>query len=179
MSTYVALLRGINLGSQNAIRMADLKAVLLALGHTSVSTYLRSGNVVFDSPLTDTAALASAIQDAIEWELGPRVTVLLRDGAELATVTTNNPFVANDTPARALHVTFLAEEADQRRVEHLDADRFLPDEYHVTGRQVYLSCPQGYGRTKLNNAFWERQLHVAATTRNWNTVRALQQLTGG
>jgi uncharacterized protein (DUF1697 family) len=178
VSTYVALLRAINLGDQNKIRMPDLKELFAALGYSGVSTYLRSGNVVFDGP-PEGIALASSIEDAIAQKLGLRVRVLLRDAGELGTVAKGNPFTGPGAQPGALHVTFLDVEPDHRRVESIDAGRFQPDEYRVTGRHVYLHCPQGYGRTKLNNAFWERQLGLTATTRNWNTVQALWQLAGG
>ena len=78
-------------------------------------------------------------------------------------------------PAK-LHVTFLGGNPDPDRVAHLAGKRFEPDELRVAGREVYLHCPSGYGRTKLQNDFLERQLAVAATTRNWKTVTALAEL---
>jgi uncharacterized protein (DUF1697 family) len=103
----------------------------------------------------------------------------MRDAGELGGVVNGNPFTGPDAQPGALHVTFLDGEPDHGRVESIEAGLFRPDEYRVTGRHVYLHCPQGYGRTKLTNAFWERRLGLVATTRNWNTVQALWQLAGG
>jgi uncharacterized protein (DUF1697 family) len=78
--------------------------------------------------------------------------------------------------AKSLHVTFLADKPAAARVRAVDSTRYLPDEFAVAGREVYLACPNGYGRTKLTNAFFERALHTVATTRNWNTVQKLLAL---
>jgi uncharacterized protein (DUF1697 family) len=171
--TYVALLRGINLGARNKIAMADLREFFEALGHEDVTTYVQSGNVVFRSPVRSASTLRHAIEKRIARDLGLDVSVLLRTGAGLAKVVAGAPF----DPA-TLHVTFLAETPDPERVRALDPARSPPDELRVVGREVYLSCPNGYGRTKLTNAYFEKQLGVAATTRNWRTVTKLAELAG-
>ena len=173
MPTYVALLRGINLGARNKIAMADLRELFAALRCESVSTYVQSGNVVFTSSKT-AAQLTSAIEKRITADLGLDIAVLLRTKAQIAKVQAGNPFEASE-PA-ALHVTFLADTPDRGRVRALDPDRSPPDEFRVAGREVYLHCPNGYGRSKLTNAYFEKQLGVAATTRNWRTVTELARL---
>ncbi len=170
MATYVALLRGINLGARNRIAMADLREVFGALGAEDVSTYLQSGNVAFRS--TKSAVdLERAAERRIADDLGLDVAVLVRTGAQLAKLEAGNPF----NPAES-HVTFLAEKPDRARVRALDPARGAPDELRVVGREVYLRCPNGYGRSKLTNAFFEKQLGVRATTRNWKTVTELARL---
>jgi uncharacterized protein (DUF1697 family) len=171
--THVALLRGINLGSRNRVAMQDLRALVEELGGEDVRTYLQSGNVVFGGR----ALTAEAIAEAIHESLGVDVHVLVRSGAELGKVVRGNPFPKAD-PA-TLHVTFLAEAPDEARVKDLGERTFEPDEFEVAGREVYLRCPNGYGRSKLSNAFLEKQLGVPATTRNWKTVTALAELAGG
>jgi uncharacterized protein (DUF1697 family) len=155
--------------------MADLKTLFAELGAEEVQTYLQSGNVVFESPTASRARLIQAIEKQIRRDLGVDVTVLLRTKAQLGKVLAGNPFTKRARSA-ALHVTFLAGKPSRARVRALDPKRGEPDEFRVTGEQVYLHCPNGYGRTKLDNAYFEKQLGVAATTRNWKTVTKLAEL---
>ena len=91
MPTHVALLRGINVGGRNRVAMADLREVVLGLGHTEVATYIQSGNVVFTSEEADTARIATALERAIAKHLGVRPTVVVLTRAELAQVVADNP----------------------------------------------------------------------------------------
>ena len=177
MGTYVAMLRGINVGGKNKIKMADLQALFVGLGHADVITYIQSGNVVFKSPTKSTSALASAIEQRIAHELGMDVAILLRTKAELGKVLARNPFT--DVDLARVHVTFLAGKPQAALVRGLDEHRSPPDEFRIVDREVYVYCPTGYGNTKLNNAFWERRLKTPATARNWNTVTKLFELAGG
>ena len=175
-TTYVALLRGINLGARNKVSMADLRDLFDALGAEDVRTYVQSGNVVFKSRVGNPAELIKVVERRIRSDLGLSVTVLLRTKAELAKVLGGNPFVESGRDPTKLHVTFLADRPDRARVRDLEEREFGPDEHRVVGREVYLYCPNGYGRTKLNNAYLEKQLGAAATTRNWKTVTNLVEL---
>ena len=172
--TYVALLRGINLGARNKVSMAELRELVEGLGADDVTTYVQSGNVVFRSG-TPTATLAGDLEAAIRRRLGLDVRVLLRTKSDLGKTVSGNPF-ADAADASKLHVTFLAATPVRARVRKLDPSLSPPDEFRVAGRQVYLHCPNGYGRSKLSNAYFEQQLGVAATTRNWRTVTALADL---
>jgi uncharacterized protein (DUF1697 family) len=172
--TYVALLRGINLGSRNKVSMADLRALLEALGAEDVATYVQSGNAVFKSEIGSAAELGGAIEKAIRRDLGLDVSVLLRTKAQIGKVVGGNPFAEAAKDPTKVHVTFLDDAPS--RVRELEAKDFAPDEFRVAGREVYLHCPNGYGRSKLNNAYLEKQLGVAATTRNWRTVAKLAEL---
>jgi uncharacterized protein (DUF1697 family) len=210
MSTYVALLRAVNVGGTK-LPMADLRALLEGLGLTGVRTYLQSGNAVFEagedagSPIE----LANAIAMRIERDVGPRVGVLVLRAAALEAVVAANPFLTaaaaeGETAAadeQFLHATFLfgsggdadfgeASEAAYSRVYESTFGKLeLPadegEEAAFVGVPplaepvIYLKLPLGYGRTKLNNAWFERKLGTAATTRNWRTVRALVDLAGG
>jgi uncharacterized protein (DUF1697 family) len=175
MTRYVALLRAVNLGSRNKVSMADLRALFAALGFEDVSTYVQSGNVVFRGRGTAASATA-AIEDRLRGQLALDVRVLVRTGAQLAKLVDANPFAAPDVDPASLHVTFLADKPAAARVRGLDPARSEPDEFRVAGRDVYLRCPNGYGRSKLTNAYFEKGLGVAATTRNWRTVTKLAEL---
>jgi uncharacterized protein (DUF1697 family) len=173
VTTYVALLRGINLGARNRIAMPELRELIAALGAEDVTTYVQSGNAVFASAET-AARLGPELERRIEQDLGVSARVLLRSGSQLAKVIAGNPFGTRDRSA--LHVTFLAGAPERTRVRGLDPERGAPDEFRCLRQEVYLHCPNGYGRTKLTNAYFEKQLGVAATTRNWKTVTALADL---
>lgn len=172
---YVALLRGINLGARNKIAMADLRELFENLGAEDVTTYVQSGNVVFRAR-TARAQLAGQIERRIARDLSLEIRVLVRTSPELAKLAAGNPFAQTQSDPLKLHVTFLAETPAAARVRALDATAFEPDEFRVAGREVYLHTPNGYGRSKLSNAYFEKQLGVAATTRNWKTVTKLAEL---
>lgn len=176
MPTYVSMLRGINVSGKNKIKMDDLRKLYEAVGHADVITYIQSGNVIFKSPSDQSADLARGIEQRIAGELGLEVRVLLRSADELASVIESNPFHSEGVDPSKLHVTFLAEQCDPTRNASIQVPGDGPDEFRIVGREIYLYCPEGYGETKLNNAFWERRLRAAATTRNWNTVTKLLQL---
>ena len=173
--TYVALLRGINLGSRNKVAMADLREVFTAVGVEDVTTYVQSGNVVCKSR-EGAATLAGAVEKEIGRRLGLDVTVLVRTKPEVVKVLAGNPFAKRGDEPASLHVTFLGETPDRARVRKLDPERGGSDDFRVAGREVYLHCPNGYGRSKLTNAYFEKELGVAATTRNWKTVTKLAEL---
>jgi len=175
MRTYVALLRGINLGSHNKVPMADLRALFDGLGAEDVETYVQSGNVVFKSA-DGAEKLTRAIERRIQRDLGLSVTVIVLTRPQLTKVLDGNPFAKGKKDPAKLHVTFVAEKPARAKVSKLDPERGEPDEFRVVGSQIYLHCPNGYGRTKLTNAYFEKQLGVAATTRNWKTVTKLGEL---
>lgn len=171
MPTYVALLRGINVGGRRKIAMSDLRTTFEALDYTDVRTYIQSGNVVFSVKSGSAAVVRSAIERRLEHDYGLDVTVILRTRSELATTLKNNPFGAD------AYVTFLEAVPDRARLAAIDAARYAPDEFAARGREVFIRCPNGYGNTKINNALFERMLGLRATTRNYKTVKTLSEWT--
>ncbi len=181
MSRFVDLLRAVNVSGQNRLPMAELRAALSEAGLSGVETYVQSGNVVSDDPGDDAAAHAAMVHDAIAMTFGLEVTVLTLAAVELVAAAAGNPFLAVDREVdpRWLYVTFLAEPVQAASFEARDLPAAGDEAAALSadGRLVYLLLPYGYGRTKLNNAWFERVLEVPATTRNWRTVLALQGLT--
>ena len=173
MPTYAALLRGINVGGHNKVPMGDLRAVVESLGHTDVTTYIQSGNVVFTSKKNVTPA---ALERVIKNEFGFDITVVLRTRAELQRVVKDNPFARADL--KTVHVGFMASKPSPAAVRDLDTDQFAPDEFAIKGTDLYLHLPNGMGRTKLP-PYLDRKLKVPTTVRNWNTVLKLLELTAG
>jgi uncharacterized protein (DUF1697 family) len=174
MGTYVALLRGINVGGHNRVSMPALRELCDDLGYADVVTYIQSGNVALRSPARSAAAVERALTAAIEKELGLTIAVIVRTEPELEKVSRGNPF-PKAAPNR-LHVAFLAAEPAAARVRALEAYDTGPDEVKVRGREAYLHTPGGYGNSRLSGMFIENQLQVAATARNWNTVTKLLEL---
>jgi uncharacterized protein (DUF1697 family) len=176
---YVALLRGVNVGSTR-LAMADLRRLVTELGHTDVRTYLQSGNVVFAAPATDEATLSRGIERALADRVGLTVPVLVRSAAELAAVVDASPYAGRqDDPTRLL-VAFLSAAPTAATVAALAVPAGENVAYEVVGREIHLHFPDGgYGRTKFTNAYLEKKLGVTATTRNWKSVRALCELAAG
>jgi uncharacterized protein (DUF1697 family) len=175
-AAYAALLRGVNLGAHKRVRMPDLRALVESLGCTDVTTYVQSGNVVFRSDRA-AASLPRALEDAIRNDLGLDVPVVIRSRRQLEKLVAANPFGRQKGKENTLYVTFLAAKPDREHVRRLREESFEPERFELVGEDVYLFFPDGYGRSKLNNALLERRLGVAATTRNWRTVTALAELT--
>jgi uncharacterized protein (DUF1697 family) len=174
---YVAMVRAINVAGRPLL-MADLRALIEALPAEEVSTYVQSGNVVFRSAAPNAGAVAGAASARISKHLGAKVTVVVRGADDLARVVAHNPLASAGRDETKLHVTFLASDPGRDRAAALGgtAPGAGNDLFKVDAREVYLFCPDGYGRTKLNNAFFERKLGVAATTRNWRTVTRLDNM---
>ena len=178
MTTYAALLRGINVSGKNPIKMDALRALFADLGFDNVTTYVQSGNIVFTSSARSAAKVAATIKRGIADQLGADVAVIVRTGNELATIAGANPLHTKSSDPSKLHVTFLESAPSAAKLKAIDPSVAAPDEFAVVGREVFLHCPNGYGRTKLNNTFFEKKLDVVATTRNLRTVQKLVELTG-
>lgn len=175
MTTYIALLRGVNVGG-NQLKMDRLRAVCASLGFSNARTYLQSGNVVFDAK-----GLKSKVEKALVRKLAGEtrlpVRVLVRSAADLKRLIAKNPFLKIQSVDRSrLHMTFLAEAPAAEALKRLSALDAGPDEFRAAGTHIYLHCPTGYGRSKLSNNQLERLLSLTATTRNWNTVNTLAEM---
>jgi uncharacterized protein (DUF1697 family) len=176
-TTYVALLRGINVGKAHQLGMPRLKELLTDRGHEDVRTHLRSGNVVLRSTLGE-AALAADLSSAIEAEFGFAVPVVVRTGAEIAAVVAGDPFATVATDPARYQVTFLPEAPDPARVDALPKVEGT-GEFLVRGRELYVWLPDGVLDTPLGSWKWDQLLGVAGTARNWNTVSKLAGLSAG
>jgi uncharacterized protein (DUF1697 family) len=180
VGTHVLLLRGVNVGGHNRVPMADLRALLAALGCEDVTTYLQSGNAVCRSTAVP-GRLASDLEAALAAELGVTVRVLVRTAAEVAAAVAANPLEASTDDPKRLHVLFLETAPDGGRVDALVAEAadLAPERLGVSGAEAYLFTPAGYHDARLTGAFVERRLGRVGTARNWRTVLALADLAGG
>ena len=171
MASYVALLRGINVGGRNKVPMAQLRALFESLGCADVQTLIQSGNVVFASRSAPKPAVLAA---AVEKEFGFPVGVMVRSARDLRSTLENNPF--SQAAPNTLHVGFLAKKPTAAQMKQLDAERYLPDRFAIRNAEIYYLLPSGMGRSKLPG-YVDRQLKTPITVRNWNTITKLVELT--
>ncbi|MFW6195640.1 MAG: DUF1697 domain-containing protein [Chloroflexota bacterium] len=170
---HIALLRGINVGGKNRLPMADLKAMFARAGCEAASTYVQSGNVVFEADAALASRIPATIQGEIESRCGLSVPVLIRTAEELSRAAANNPFLAEGDDPADLHLVFLADTPSADAAGSLDPERSPPDRFALHGREVYLKCPNGLGRSKLTTGYFDSKLRTVSTIRNWRTVQAL------
>ena len=180
-TTYAALLRCINVGGSRKVPMADLRTLLDGLGYDGVRTHLQSGQAVFTTDDGDEDTLAERIAQAIEERFGFSVGVIVRDHAYLKTVADACPFPAADLQPKQLHVTYFSAPVDADRFAEIDPAAYAPEEFRLGDRALYLYAPDGLGRSKLAEHLAKPRLTkgLIATTRNWNTVLKLVELTDG
>lgn len=175
---YVALLRGINVVGKHIVPMKQLAEVFADAKCGNVRTYIQSGNVVFNAPPKALKGLPALLTKKFEERFGFSVPMVLRNRQEVAQAVRDNPFLKAGLPQQMLHVYFLADMPTADAVKSLDPQRSAPDVFHVSGREVYLHLPNGMGRTKLTNAYFDSRLKTVCTARNWNTVLKLLEMMG-
>jgi uncharacterized protein (DUF1697 family) len=173
----ISLLRGVNVGGHNKIKMEALRALYDSLKLRDPHTYIQSGNVVFRTKERDLAKLARRIENGIEQSFGFRPDVILRTVSELRDVISRNPFATRRgiDPSKLL-VTFLASEPHPDACGEVLKMRIEPEELRIDGREMYICFLNGQGRSKLSWVAVERTLRVSGTGRNWNTVNKLLEI---
>jgi uncharacterized protein (DUF1697 family) len=185
MTRYVALLRGINVGGRHRVPMAELRELLLGLGHTDVVTYIQSGSAVLTAPDGDSPAqVATGVADALQRRFGFAVPTIVVTGDDLARIVADNPWPGQGDPKR-LHVSFAGRPFGPAEQEAIAAaagratGQGSPDEARVVGGTLYLHTPDGLGRSELAvqlGRLERRSGWPEVTTRNWATVRTLLEL---
>ena len=174
MTTFISILRGINVGGHNPVKMESLRQLYAELGFSDIQHYIQSGNVIFSSESTDTLFLEKIICEKILAVYGWLVPVHVMTTEELRNALENNPFINESLKDSSfMHLTFSSTQPDKELIEKISVLNYLPDEFFICGKTIYLNCPNGYGRTKLTNDFFEKKLKLIATIRNIKTVREL------
>ncbi|MHA6534492.1 DUF1697 domain-containing protein [Paenibacillus sp. BAC0078] len=177
MNTYIALLKGINVGGNKIIKMQALKAMFESLGYDRVRTYIQSGNVVFESGDTDSDALAEIISRQIMETFGFDVSVLIRSLEQLETVIAGNPFeIFEEEAYKRLYVSFLEKEPSEEALEQLQPYADGADKLIVAGREMYTLYEVSVSKSPLFKVPLEKLLGTSITARNWNTVNKLAAL---
>jgi uncharacterized protein (DUF1697 family) len=189
MATHVALLRGINVGGRNKVPMADLREIVSALGHTGVTTYIQSGNVLFTTADTSTGELASALESAITGRFGIDASVVVLSRDDLARVLQDNPYPDEPNP-KLVHVVFLNDEPPAALLDRIadaqsaTAAKGSHDTVTAIGHALFLHTPDGYGDSDLAQSLFrivsppakQKRAGLAATARNWATATKLLAL---
>lgn len=174
MTKYIVLLRGINVSGKHIIKMNEFKVHLEKLGFDNVHSYIQSGNFVFDSVINDEKQIESKIEVLIECLYDYQIPVWALKSDTFEQIKNENPFIGvNHMDESKLHISYLSIEPEKQLVEQLNGSDFGAEEFIIAGRAIYLHCPNGYGKSKLTNNFFESKLKVKATTRNLKTVNAL------
>jgi uncharacterized protein (DUF1697 family) len=180
MPVVISLLRSVNLGGHNRIKMDALRALYVSLKLRDPQTYIQSGNVVFRTEERDLLSLAHRIEQAIERKLGCCPAVVLRTTAELRDVISRNPFASRTgiEPSKLL-VTFLSSHPSAEVRNKVLAIKTDPEELRIDGRELFTYFPNGMARPKLSWPLVERTLGIPGTGRNWNTVIKLLEMAEG
>jgi uncharacterized protein (DUF1697 family) len=177
MPVLISMLRGINVGGYNKIKMDALRALYISLKFESPQTYIQSGNVIFKTAEPDLTRIARRIQESVEKKFACCPEIILRSADEFRSVVKNNPFAkrANIDCAKLL-ITFLASDPGDRARETLREQKFAPEELHAVGCELYTYFPNGIGQSKLPWPRIHKILNTPGTGRNWNSVTKMLQI---
>jgi uncharacterized protein (DUF1697 family) len=174
MPKYIALLRAINVGGHNTVKMDLLRRLFESLGFSNVETFIASGNVMFETKSKNARALERVIEKSLLEALGHEVATFIRTDAELAAVASYKPFSRSELDgAAALNIAFLADEIDDKSSQKLMALRTDIDDFHVQGREIYWLCRKRQSGSKISNAVLEKALGRKSTLRGANSVKKM------
>jgi uncharacterized protein (DUF1697 family) len=179
MTTWVAFLRGINIRSNRRVPMAELRELLVRLGHADARTWIVSGNAWFTSNRADGSKLAAEIEAALEARFGFSVAVVVRSVRELETVVEGNPFLEAAADPRRFYAVLLSAQPKPERLAAIDPAEVEPDVFAAGDRVIYAWYRNGLQGSKLAGRLTDRGLGVTATARNWNTVTKMLELAKG
>jgi uncharacterized protein (DUF1697 family) len=177
MKSYIALLRGINVGGHKKVAMADLRALVSELGFADVRSLLQSGNLVFRSSARSAAQIEHLLEAALKKRLALQIDVFVRTAEEWEALVTQNPLRAEAERDPSHFVAVLFKQAPPaEKVKELRAAITGPEVVRAKGREAYIVYPDDMGHSRLTNALIEKKLGTRATARNWNTVLKLRDL---
>jgi uncharacterized protein (DUF1697 family) len=173
---YVALLRGINVGGKNTIKMETLREMFDSIGFENVKTYINSGNVIFETRKSDNHKLASKIETAIEKEFSLSIKVMVRSMEEIAEIVKTNPFEGKFEREKDLHVFFLDEELPKEKCDQLLANNNENEMFALQKREIFCLLRVGVLDSLMGRDYIGKKLKVSATARNWRTVNKVLEL---
>jgi uncharacterized protein (DUF1697 family) len=177
MTVVISMLRGVNVGGHNKLKMDALRTLYESLGLAAPQTHIQSGNVIFGTKQKSMDRLTTQIGNAIEQSFGVRCEVILRTTGDLRSVIARNPFATrSDVPSNKLLVTFLAGDPIPEARDNILKLRGGPEELYLDGQELYIYFPNGAGKSKLPAYAIDKALKVPGTARNWNTVTKLLEL---
>jgi len=175
MPSYVALLRGVNVGKAKRVPMTELRDVLAGLGCTEVATLLNSGNVVFRSRTRSASACATAIASALADRFGFDVPVVVKSAKELSAIVAGNPLRFTEVEHSHLLVAFMQDAGQLASLRKIESLVVPPEQFAIGNDAAYLLCASGLLASKAGAALIGKS-GQAGTTRNWATVLKLHAL---
>lgn len=173
MKTYIILLRGINVSGKNRLKMEELKTMLKKHNLKNCQTYIQSGNIVLTTNLSKNE-LKHLIEKQLLNEFSIETEALIFNRQELLDIFNSPNYQKEETKQR--YFTFLNTIPGKENLDQLTSITYPLDSFTNEKNVIYINCPGGYGKTKLNNNFFEKKLGIKATTRNYNTVKKLIDL---
>jgi uncharacterized protein (DUF1697 family) len=177
MKTYIALLRGINVSGHKLIKMSELKTVFESCGFSNVTTYIQSGNVVFSSTISNKESIKNNIETALKNKFGFDVYTIVLSKEELFEAGKNHSYLAENVDnLKSIYYSFFDESLNQELVKDLHGLTQETEFFAIEKNVIYCFYPNGYGNSKWNNVFFEKKLKINCTTRNYNTVNKLIEL---
>lgn len=176
-TTCIAFLRGINVSGKNIILMDDLQKLFEKMGFTNVKTYIQSGNIIFKSKNNTTSDIKQLIEKNIKIKFGFDVETILKTLKELKNIIDGLPYKLDDLKEKErIYITLLSQNLDKgkTRIQMKSSDGI--DDYSAIKSEIYILCRGGYGKTKFSNSYFEKNLGIPATTRNWETINKVYNL---
>jgi uncharacterized protein (DUF1697 family) len=174
MPTYIALLRGINIGPHKRMKMEKLRASCESLKFTDVQSYIQSGNLLFRAPKLTDSALSKQIEKCIERDFGFSAEVIIRTREEMKSIVNSNPLSKDKgVDVARLHVVFLREKPSSESLKRLEELTLPPDRVRSSGREIYFYFPNGVSGSSLWKHPLDKVLSTTATMRNWTTLNKL------
>ena len=180
MAVYISFLRGVNMTGHNKIRMVELAALYRDLGFADAETYIQSGNVIFKGAEDlQSSDISARIETAIKDIFGFKIPAMIRSAGDLEDLALVNPFLNEDNfnPAK-MAVIFLQEEVSAEQCDRMATIDYPPDKFMIEKREIFVYCPNGFGKTKLYTNFFENKMGVTGTARNWKTITTISAITG-
>ncbi len=174
MKTYIALLRGINVGGHRKVPMAELRDLLTKIGLSNVKTYIQSGNVIFKVAETNVQEIENSIQKSIADHFGFEVSVMVRTRQQLQKIFDNCPF-SEDKKINS-YFAILSHSPDKDLVQEAYEKTYENEEYKIINDCLYFYSDKGYGNAKFSLNYFEKKLNVNATARNYKTMLKLLSL---
>jgi uncharacterized protein (DUF1697 family) len=177
MPVVICMLRGVNVGANNRIKMDDLKKLCTSLKISDPQTYVQSGNIVFTTDERDLEKLRTNLETSIHKKFGFQSDAIFRSAKDLREIVANNPFAKRkDIHPGKLLVTFFSADPGEAARKQARAIKCDPEELFIEGREAYIYFPDGAGRSKLNWSLIPKTLKVQGTARNWNSVTKMLEM---
>jgi len=177
MDICITMLRGINMTGHNTIKMTVLADLFRHLGYTDAETYIQSGNIVFTCHNGNIDDVSSGIRKAIISDFNLNISVITRTSDDMENIISTNPFLGEPgfDPAK-MAVLFLELKPTDEQILKVAGIDYPPDKFHINDSEIYIYCPNGFGKTKLYTNFFEARMKVTGTARNWRTVNKLLEM---